>query len=153
MLLIAVQPLEAQGPRLEHRFPASSARPTLQQKPASIPGMAAGGLVAGALGFVAFGLAGAVFNESKTQASDPLVAWSGFVVGAAVGTTVMLPLGVHLVNRRQGNYGLELLAAIGIAAVGIGATAAAEEMAIVFLPAIPVAQLVTAIAIERSASP
>jgi hypothetical protein len=112
-----------------------------------------GGLVGGAIGFFAFGFAGALIADSQADdGSDGFEALGGFVVGAVVGESVMLPLGVHVANRRRGDYALELLASAAIAGVGVGLTAAMEDMGIVFLPAIPIAQLATSIAIERRAT-
>jgi hypothetical protein len=113
--------------------------------------MVAGGLGSGVLGFVAFGVAGAVIADSQADSgNDGFEALGGFVVGAALGTTVMVPLGVHLVNRRQGDCGTALLLSVGIAAAGIGLTSLDGELAVVFLPAIPIGQLIASIAIERA---
>lgn len=143
----------AQGPRRDLRFelPASSL-PSVQQQTAPVGNMIFGGLAGGALGFFAFGFAGALIADSQApDGSDGFEALGGFVIGAIVGESVMLPLGVHVANKRRGDYGIELLASVGIAAIGVGLTGAIEDLAIVFLPGIPIAQLATAIAIERKA--
>ncbi|MBA2565773.1 MAG: hypothetical protein H0V09_10170 [Gemmatimonadetes bacterium] len=72
-------------------------------------------------------------------------------MGAAVGESVLLPLGVHVANGRQGNFGLELLASLGIGAAGVG-LAVATDNGLPLIPVVP-AQLLASIAIERGTSP
>ncbi len=152
LLLLGANASYAQAPRREQRFtdetkPASSLQQDLQ--PPTI-NLVVGGLAGGAVGLFAFGFAGALIADSQARdGGDGYEALGGFVLGAVVGESVILPLGVHIANRRQGDYALSLLASAGIAAVGVGLTAAMEDMAIVFLPAIPIAQLITSITIER----
>lgn len=141
----------AQGPRREHRLEVLSlARPTLQVADVPTINLVAGGVAGGAVGFFAVGIAGAlVVSALSDNQGDGYEALGGFAIGALVGESLFLPLGVHLANRRQGDYGLSLLVSTGIAALGLGLTGAMEDMGIVFLPAIPVAQLITSISLER----
>lgn len=112
--------------------------------------LVAGGLTGGVVGFFGFGIAGALIASGLSDnQGDGYEALGGFAIGALVGESVLLPLGVHLTNRRQGDYGVSLLASAGIAALGLGLTGALQDMGIVFLPAIPLAQLVTSISLER----
>jgi hypothetical protein len=141
----------AQAPRVEHRFAVDATRPMLQQvQHVPTVHLAVGGLAGGALGFFAFGFAGAFIADSQApEGSDGFEALGGFVIGSAIGESILLPLGVHIANRQQGDYGAALLASAGIAAAGIGLTSLMDDMAIVFLPAIPIGQLISSIAIER----
>lgn len=71
--------------------------------------------------------------------------------GAIAGETALLPLGVHLANDRRGNYTHSLLVASAIAAVGGGLSLWSDSPEV--LIAIPVAQLITSITIERKSAP
>jgi len=107
--------------------------------------LAFGGLVGGVLGFFAGGLSGvAVCDCNSGEGYDALEA---FFLGAAVGTAITIPLGVHLANRSDGNYGISLAASAGISALGLAAAFAADEAAIVLL--VPISQIVSSVLIER----
>ena len=141
-----------QGPRRDFRFePAAPLSVTsVQQQTAPVGNMIFGGLVGGAIGFFAFGFAGALIADSQaSDDSEGFEALGGFVIGAIIGESVLLPLGVHIADKRRGDFATELLVSAGIAAVGIGLTGAMEDLAVVFLPAVPIAQLAATIAIER----
>ncbi len=73
---------------------------------------------------------------------------NGFVVGAPIGESLLLPVGVHLANGRRGNLPLSLLASVGIAGAGIFAAVTAEDPYV--LLSIPILQLAACTAIERS---
>jgi hypothetical protein len=151
LLLLSATAVHAQGPRRDRRFAVEPVSPSFTQA-VRIPtiNLAGGGLAGGALGFFAFGLAGAYIADSQgPEGNEGFAALGGFVIGSVIGESVLLPLGVHIANRRQGDYGTALLASAGIAAVGIGLTSLMEDMAIVFLPAVPIGQLISSIAIER----
>ncbi|MDZ7288985.1 MAG: zinc ribbon domain-containing protein [candidate division KSB1 bacterium] len=116
----------------------------------SVAGPVAGGLWAGAIGLFAGGLIGARIDEASSDGYEEWDGLAGLVIGAPIGEALLLPVGVHLANRRQGNLPLALFASIGIAGAGIGLAAAAEDGRI--LIAIPVAQLAACVAIERATS-
>jgi hypothetical protein len=141
----------AQGPRRDYRFePLPLAIGIIQARDVPTINLVAGGLTGGVVGFFAFGIAGAfVASALSDDQGDGYEALGGFAIGALVGEAVFLPLGVHLANHRQGDYGVSLLVSAGIAALGLGLTGAMEDMGIVFLPTVPVAQLITSISIER----
>ena len=141
----------AQTPLRVERFPAATPQKT---RIASVPSMAAGGLVGGAIGLIVFGYLGAVIADDPDSSED-LDALGGFVLGGALGEATMLPLGVHLVNRRQGNYAASMLASVGIVVAGLGLAFLTEDQAPlpgIILAAIPVAQLTSSIVIERRTS-
>lgn len=69
------------------------------------------------------------------------------VWGAAAGVSIAIPLGVHLANRGRGSYGLELATSLGIAATGMALAFTVNNGIPVI--AIPVAQLVASVVIER----
>ena len=151
LLACASSSAVAQGPLRDYRFdPLPLAAATIQTREVPTINLVAGGLTAGVVGFFGFGIAGALIASGMSDnQGDGYEALGGFAIGALVGESVFLPLGVHLVNRRQGDYGVSLLASAGIAALGLGLTGALQDMGIVFLPAIPLAQLVASISLER----
>jgi hypothetical protein len=143
--------LHAQAPRRVDRFPA------VQQEVRVAPtaNMIAGGLVGGAVGLVVFGYMGALIADNQADDGEDLAALGGFVVGATIGEALMVPLGVHLVNHRRGNYGRAALVSAAIAAGGLALAFATEDQAPlpgIILVAIPIAQIATSVAIERSSS-
>jgi hypothetical protein len=76
----------------------------------------------------------------------------GLFVGAAIGEALLLPVGVHLVNRRQGRLEREILLSLGAAAVGVGAISVLGDSDAVVVPVIlsvPTAQLLGTITEER----
>jgi hypothetical protein len=114
-----------------------------------------GGLGGAAVGMVAFGFVGALIGgNSCTDVGNPdsCRGFEGMLIGAAVGHTVGFPAGVHVANRRQGNFGPALLASAAIAAAGGGLVALKPTPQVMVGTAVTVqvAQLVTSIAIERA---
>jgi hypothetical protein len=110
--------------------------------------MTLGGLLGGAVGVVAGGLAGAALGGGDRLCGDDPCGFEEAVWGAAVGMSVMLPLGVHLANHRRGSYGTELVASLVVGAVGLGLSSQSNNGAPLVL--VPVGQLVASILIERS---
>ena len=120
---------------------------TTAQQPTAEYRMILGGLVGGAVGFFVGGFAGALINDTD-DSEDDLAALAGFALGATVGETIALPLGVHLANHRQGNYGFSLLAAAAITGVGIAIATSGEDQLEYLIP-VPALQLVSSILIEK----
>jgi hypothetical protein len=115
-----------------------------------VVGPVAAGLAAGAIGFFAGGFAGYGIDRMSSNYYDELNGFWGVVIGAPIGESLLLPVGVHLANGRRENLPLAMLASVGIAGAGIAMAAAADDAMIVI--AIPIAQLVACTAIERSTS-
>jgi hypothetical protein len=118
------------------------------QDPAA--GLVAAGLLAGTVGFFGGGFVGAAIDQASSDVYEEWDGLYGFIIGAPIGESLLLPVGVHLANGRRGNLPFALLASIGIAGTGIALAAAAEDAKI--LVAIPIAQLLACTAIERSTS-
>lgn len=115
------------------------------------PTLALGGLLGGAAGFVGGFYVGALLADGDD--ADDLDFLSGGVAGATIGEGLLLPLGVHLANDRQGSFLTSAAASLAIAAAGLLALQAAHydpPAAPIVLVAVPVAQLVASIAIERA---
>jgi hypothetical protein len=108
----------------------------------------AAGLLMGTIGFLGGGLVGAKIDQASSDGYEEWDGIYGFLIGAPIGESLLLPVGVHLANGRRGNLPLSMLASIGITAAGIALAASAEDAKI--LVAIPIAQLAACIAIERS---
>ena len=102
--------------------------------------------VGGAAGFAAAGC-----DQSDEDFGLCLIPWIGG--GGAIGGAIGVPLGVHLANHRQGRVMPAIAASLGIAALGIVATAGAdnEGAGVVILgAAVPLAQIISAVEIERA---
>lgn len=138
---------QAQAPVRIQRFRVEP--PAAEVRTASTPVMVAGGVGAGAIGFFAFGYLGAAI-ANHAGSYDDLDALVGAMAGATLGESVMLPVGVHLVNRRRGNLLPAMLVSTGIG-VGAMTLAFASDNAYV-LPAALVGQLVSSILIEKATS-
>jgi hypothetical protein len=141
----------AAAQRLTPGFLGAAPRTALRDVQAAPPDNAAmtmGGLLGGAVGVVAGGLAGAALGGGDRLCGDDPCGFEEAVWGAAVGMSVMLPLGVHLANHRRGSYGTELVASLVVGAVGLGLSSQSNNGAPLVL--VPVGQLVASILIERS---
>lgn len=154
-LLILVLPLDGRlhAQRLGAPFPSAGAStpsdPAMhafprQETPPAV--MAAGGLLGGAVGVFAGGLAGLRLTEHDCEDCGIV----GAVYGAIAGGSALLPLGVHIANRRQGDFGLSLLGSLAIGGAGL-ALATQTNSAAVMIP-VPVLQIVSSILIERRTS-
>jgi hypothetical protein len=149
LLLVTGNSGFAQGPRRSAAFdqPLAALPSRTQQQPARVGNLILGGLIGGAVGFFAGGFAGAVLND-RDDDPDELDALAGFVVGAIVGETVTLPLGVHLANKRRGNFGQSLLASAAATAVGLFIATRGEDHPEAVIP-IPIIQLGASVIIEQ----
>ncbi len=137
--------LEAQ--RLsESPFPSSSALPSIRAGRTPTALLAAGGLLGGGLGLLGGAYVGAKITEHDCE--DCFIV--GLFYGGVAGGSALLPLGVHLANGRRGDYGKSLLASLAIGAAGFGISYATDEWGLMF--AVPVAQIISSIVIERGTS-
>jgi hypothetical protein len=123
-----------------------------EQANAAIPRLVAGGVVGGIAGFFLFGYAGAVIADTpdSNEGFDEL---AGFVVGATIGESLGIPVGVHLANRREGKVLPAILASLGIGAAGLALALVAEgsgPLPAVILGVTPIAQFVSSIHIEHA---
>lgn len=111
------------------------------------------GILGGAVGFFGGAYLGAWIADSRDDGLDDLDAIHGALIGATLGESTLLPVGVHLANGRRGNLWLSTLASVGLAVGGVGLMEAAhwDAPAVpVIAVAVPLAQLATTIAIERA---
>jgi hypothetical protein len=113
--------------------------------------LALGGVAGGVAGFFAGGYGGVAIAEATDDCyTDDWCGIGAAFTGAAIGSAAAIPLGVHLANRSRGNYGRSVAVSAGIGALGILAAIAAESGEV--LVAIPVAQIVSSVLIERATS-
>lgn len=101
---------------------------------------------AGAIGAVVGLTIGAVALRSRS--CDELDCWVPAFYAAMAGESLGVPVAVHLANGRRGRSGGAILASLAIGAGGLGAAILCDEPAL--LLAIPVGQIASAVAIERS---
>lgn len=154
-LLLMPSVLLGQGPRAARIatlpvLPAPTAPAPQRLDPVYPPadelGMAFGGLLAGISGIVAGGFTGAVIDRSNGCGE-----WCGFLgalYGAAAGSAVMVPVGVHLTNRRRGDLGRAVVYSLGATAAGVALAHATDDGTPILL--IPLAQIVVSVAVERA---
>ena len=114
------------------------------------PPLVLGGILGGAAGLLGGGLAGYYLGGGGRICGDDSCGLYAGLLGAAAGEMALLPLGVHLASHSHGNYGYSLLASVAIGVVGT--SAAAKNDSGLVLHAVPIAQIVSAILIERATS-
>lgn len=138
---------------------AQSLRPSVQFqaiefKTGSDAKMAAYGLLTGAAGFLVGGLVGAALSGEREDADSWVDALEGAVIGSTIGESLMLPVGVHLANDRQGDllWSMPASLAIGVAGAAFARNFSSKKKSLPILILTPVAQIVASIAIERNTS-
>ena len=107
------------------------------------------GVLGGAVGLVAGGLAGGAIETAGGCEDDFLCGLGGTVIGGLAGEALGLSLGVHLGNGRQGNYWLTLLGATGAELAGLALVGSLEADGAAVLIGVPVLQLSMAIPIAH----
>lgn len=150
ILLVSALPAlaNAQAPVRIDRF----AQTSVQSSGASVPVMVLAGLAAGGIGMFVGGYTGALITDDRNNYDD-VDFLPGLIWGATLGESLMLPVGVHLANRRQGKLIPALLASAAIGLGGVALAIAAQDRTPVppiILGLTPIAQLTASIAIERA---
>jgi len=74
----------------------------------------------------------------------------GLILGAAIGEVLFTPVGIHLGNKREGNFFLDTLSSIAVAAAGLGASALSKGSIGPFLVVTPIIQIGITTIVERS---
>lgn len=108
-----------------------------------------GGITLGILGFA---LGGVVGNAVADCPVDHQCRTTGILLGAAAGGTLGMALGVHLGNKSRGDFFRSFITGAAVWAGGIGILALGGDGAVLSLAlvAVPVLQMVTMVAVERS---
>lgn len=105
--------------------------------------MAFGGTVGGVTGFMAGAL---VASGLSRNCGGEFCGLGAAFMGGLIGETLAIPLGVHLANRSQGNFGTALAGSVVSGAAALLLLDATDEGT--FVLAIPLAQIVTSVLIE-----
>jgi hypothetical protein len=132
--------------------PAAPPVPALQEqgRPPSQATLALGGIAGGALGTLAGAAAGFALETSLTQChGGEFCGVLGILVGGAAGEVLGIPLGTHVMNGRRGRYGEGVVVTLLVGLAGLGLATQMPEAGPVMGVAIPAAQLIAAVAVER----
>ncbi len=147
MLLILAPLLQTLVTSASAQEAFTAAAPNTAKSDDHLMGMILTGTGAGALGFAAGAAAGSTMGDGSKEFSGVVEA---LVVGSIVGG-LTLPLGVHHGNKDQGNLGLVM--ATSLAVGGVGWLIISESNSGAILPAIPLAQLIGCIMVEKATTP
>lgn len=159
-LVVALLSLLIFGSNRSHAQSATPATSGVTGTTSSIGRAFAGAVLGGAAGALAGGVAGTAVgsNDCYDRGNPDTCRWlEGLVIGGALGITVGIPVGAHLLNRRHGPLAWSLLASVGIATAGAIAFHQADlhargagrgTLLSGILIAVPVLQVVTSTVIE-----
>jgi len=120
--------------------------PDSVRAPANGSGMILGGIAGMFAGYLVGGLAGAALYSDNGYDQLDAALLGGLIVAAF--TT---PAGVHLGNRRRGNYPDDLLVSIAISGLGIGIATSTDQGAWLFL--LPIGQIIGSALMEAQSMP
>ena len=137
---------------------AQASAPPFTPKPFPAEPDVSAPIFAGAgLGMVGFGVGGLIaysaFSNHCSHAFDDFCGLEEFFLGAAVGGTFGMAVGVHLGNRRRGNLAKDFLAGALVWGAGIGYLAATRwdsDFSTIVLFTNPILQLGVTTSVERS---
>lgn len=118
----------------------------------SVPGSFIVSLLGGAIGFFGGGFIGYQI-ETDSGCSGDIDEWcgvGGFLLGTAIGESLLMPIGAHAGNGGQGNLPINLLITTGIGGLGLVLAVSSNESRT--LIAIPVLQLLSSIIVEQKTS-
>ncbi|MET0400254.1 MAG: hypothetical protein ABW277_25920 [Longimicrobiaceae bacterium] len=149
----AAPPLVALRTDAPAAAPGAYRAPALQEqaRPPSEVALALGGIAGGAVGTLVGAAAGFALETSLTQCQgDEFCGVGGILLGGAAGEVLGIPFGVHQVNRRRGRYGEGVVVTLLVGLAGIGLASQMQEAGPVMAVAVPAAQLVAAVAVERA---
>lgn len=133
-------------------FPRADFVPASQPLTRAALGAASGGgdeaklVFAGAIGAVAGFAFGAIAFRSRS--CGELDCWVPAFYAAMAGESLGVPVAVHLANGRRGRSGQALLASLAIGAGGLGVAMLTHDPRLLLV--IPIGQIASSIAIERS---
>lgn len=152
VMLVYTTPLGAQYRSQKFEaFAASPSEPVFYAPGASVRpvGRLVGAGAVGAFSGLFFGGVAGIVVAPLLPCEGDRCGFGSFLLGAAVGETVAVPLFVHLANDRQGQFTPSLLASAAILAAGL-IIADPDDPAL--LLSIPVLQIASSITIERLTS-
>ena len=138
------------GPSHARRITQVDLEPSVQEQGSALASFGAG-LGLGLVGFTAGALA--AFKMAEDCSSHEFCELAAAFYGAAAGGTFGMALGVHLGNKRRGNFAVDFVTGAAIWGAGIGLAAASDwddTVTGVAFVMIPIAQLVSTVAFERA---
>ena len=146
--------LSAQGARHAFSPPPPESGPPLSRAADSTAGrsdltLAFSGAMGGVAGILLGGLVGARLEMAGGCRGD----WCGFggaLLGAAVGSTVLIPAAVHFGNDQAGDFGAGLAASAAALGAGVAISLISQDGQPMLI--VPVAQIIGAVAAERRTS-
>lgn len=147
--------LHAQGTR--HSFVSQTAEQGAPMNVLRDPGaphsdlaLAFGGALGGIGGVIAGGYLGAQLEMAGGCRGDEWCGLGGAVLGAAIGSTVMIPAAVHLTNDKRGSLQASLAASAAALGGGVLISLVTQEAQSLLL--VPLGQIFAAVATERRTS-
>jgi hypothetical protein len=149
LLLLSAVRVSAQEAR---DLGVSGVAPSSDLDAATAAKLTGAGILGGAVGLVGGAHLGALIAHNDNCA-DCLEELRGALVVGTAGEALLLPLGVHLANGSRGSYWKAALVSAGLAVTGVAIIEAAHwdpPTAPIVAVVVPIAQLVTSIAIERA---
>ncbi len=110
-----------------------------------------GGILAGAIGFFGGAALGLAIEQGVgCDNTNEMCGLGGLILGAAIGEVLFMPVGIHLGNKRGGNFFLDTLSSIAVGAAGLGASALSKGSIGPFLVVTPIIQIGITTIVERS---
>lgn len=154
LFLLVPASVEGQGPRHSIPMPPPDTLPLRSRLLDTLPEhgdltLAFGGAMGGVGGILMGGLVGARLELAGGCTGD----WCGFggaVLGAAIGSTAVIPAAVHLANDQRGDYTADLAASVAALGGGIAISLIAQDARPMLL--VPLAQIIGAVASEKRTS-
>lgn len=113
--------------------------------------LAFGGAIGAVSGLVAGGFIGARLEMAGGCEGDEWCGFGGALLGAAIGSTIMIPAAVHLANDQRGSFTRGLAASAAALGGGIAISLLIQDARPVLL--IPVAQVIGVVSAERREPP
>lgn len=112
--------------------------------------LAFGGAMGGIGGLLTGGFLGARLEMAGGCEGDEWCGFGGGILGAAIGSAVMIPVAVHLANDRRGSLTAGLGASVAALAGGVAISLVAQDAQPLLL--VPIAQVIGAVAAEKRTS-
>ena len=157
LLLVLALPaaLHAQGARHSFDPPAAGRQTPIQafgdsSRLRSDLTLAFGGAMGGISGLLAGGFLGARLEMAGGCRGNEWCGFGGAVLGAAIGTTIMIPAAVHLANEQRGSFGSDLAASAAALGGGLAIALVTQDAEPMLL--VPLAQIIGAVAVEKRTS-
>ncbi|HEU4829469.1 MAG TPA: hypothetical protein VFT04_09755 [Gemmatimonadales bacterium] len=155
LLLLLPASVEGQGVRHSFAPPAPDTAAPIRRLTDSLPRrddltLAFGGALGGIGGLLAGAFIGAQVERAGGCEYDDWCGFGGGLLGATIGSTVMIPAGVHLANDQRGDFGEGLVASAAALGGGIAISALVHDARPLLL--IPIAQIISAVAVEKRTS-